>query len=267
MKNMKQKTLGLAIALALGGGVGTASAQVADAGVGGGPVTPAGGADPILYDQTDNASGNGAPDQDFEAGYDTYDSEGADDFMVTDSTGWLVTGVDTVGTTGTPGAAMVNISFLADSGGAPGAVVCDYTGIVPVDTAGSFGITLPSPCVLDGGQTYWLRQQTNQNFAANGQHFWSNRSVQTGNPGHWRNPNDGFSTGCTDWAPMAGTNDGNPATGCGIGGGVNPDFLFAIRGTVNVNQIVPTLGPAGLGLLGLAMVGGGLMAMRRKRKS
>ena len=36
----------------------------------------------LLYDQTDSAGGNGAPDQDFEAAFDGYDAEGADDFDV-----------------------------------------------------------------------------------------------------------------------------------------------------------------------------------------
>jgi hypothetical protein len=37
----------------------------------------------VLYDQTDHASGNGAPAQEFEGAKDAYDCEGADDFVVT----------------------------------------------------------------------------------------------------------------------------------------------------------------------------------------
>ena len=238
-----------------------ANAQLADdTNVASGSIPTVSGMAPILYEQTDNASGNGAPDQDFEAAFDVYDSMGADDFIVTNGAGWVVTGVDTVGTQSTGGtAASVTIEFYDDNAGSPGNVVCSYPGLTPTQNAGSFTIQLPAPCNLNGGETYWMAQQTVQDFGGNGQHFWSNRTTQTGNPAHWINPGDGFGSGCTTFTPM---------TTCGVGGGTNPDFLFVIRGfNGGSNQIIPTMGGVGLGILGLTMVGGGLMAMRRRRKS
>jgi len=182
-----------------------------------------------LYSQLDNPAGNGVPDQDFEASFDGYDAFAADDFVVTDAAGWTITEVRTVGTTGTPGGATVTVNFLNNSAGGgdpdlPGSAVagCSYSGIAPTDTLGSFTIALPTACILAPG-TYWVEVQTNQSFASFGQHFWSNRSTQTGSESAWRNPGDGFATGCTTYAPQ---------TICGVGGGASPDLLFEIWGTV-----------------------------------
>jgi hypothetical protein len=99
---------------------------------------------------------------------------------------------------------------------------CDYPGLVPTaDTDGSLTLTLAPVCNLAVAGTYWVVIQVNQDHAVNGQHFWSNRSVQSGNLSVWQNPGDGFGTGCTTWT--------DPIT-CGIGGGVSPDLLFSLEG-------------------------------------
>ncbi len=224
---------------------------------------PEGGAI-VLYDQTDMASGNGAPDQDFEAGYDQYDSEASDDFDVTFPTGWTIEQINTIGTTGTPGAATVRVEMYEDNGGTPlgGAVVCSFPGITPtVDNLGSFQLDLPGGCALPSG-LHWVAIQTSQNFAANGQHFWSNRTVDTNAPGHWRNPGDGFGSGCIDWQP-AGTN-------CAVGGGFN-DFLFNLVGTEGGEEEppvppteIPTLGQFGILALLLSLLGAGIFRLRRR---
>lgn len=221
----------------------------------------------LLYDQTDNASSNGAPDQDFEAAFDLYDSEGADDFVVTDPSGWTVEEINTVGTTGTPGSATTNVTFYTNAAGGgnpdlPGSAVpgCSYTGIVPTDNSGSFNIVLPTPCYLTQG-TYWVAIQTRQDFNTNGQHFWSNRSVQSNSESVWRNPNDGFARGCINFAPQASV--------CNVGGGASPDFLFQVLGQVGGlamtgDQSVPVFSLGGLLWLSVLLGGGGLLAMRKR---
>ncbi len=193
----------------------------------------------LLYSQFDSPAGNGVPDQDFEAAFNAYDSETADDFIVTDPTGWTINEVRTVGTLsagGIAGGATLKVTFHSNSAGGgdpdmPGAAVagCSYTGIVPTDTAGSFVIALPTPCILAAG-TYWVAIQTAQNFGTNGQHFWSNRSLQTTSESVWRNPGGGFGVGCTAYAPVT--------TCTGVGGGF-PDLLFEIWGTVGGAGPVP----------------------------
>lgn len=262
-QTFKKNLLALGVATAIGAST-SAYAQIAseNPGVNGTVPNVAGGA-MLLFDQTDNASGNGAPDQDFEAGYDVYDAEGADDFVVDFADGWTIEQVTTVGTQsagGTPND--VTITFFTDNAGAPGTPIpeCTYPNLAPTGTD-SFVIDLPTACILGPG-TYWMSQITSQNFGGgNGQHFFSNRTTQTGNPGHWRNPGDGFGSGCIDFTPM---------TTCGVGGGTNPDFLFQILGqlggfaTLPPPPAVPTFNRWGIGILAVMLLAGGLLVRRQR---
>jgi hypothetical protein len=186
----------------------------------------------ILYDQTDNASGNGAPAQDFEAAYNVYDNEGADDFVVPANTQWNIDGVVIIGTQSTGGTpASVDVTFYADSATFPAASpTCTYSNVATFTGNTTINVTLPSACVLGPGN-YWMAFSVNQNFGGGGgQYFWSNRTTQNNNGGVWRNPGNGFGTGCVNW---------NRQTTCGVGGGTSPDFLFQISGTAG-----PLLAPA-----------------------
>ena len=207
---------------------------VKSAGVGGSaPPAPNAGA-AILYDQTNNASGDGAPDQNFEPAFDAYDSEGADDFVVPAGRIWTVESLVQTSTTGLPATLTSTVTFYADNAGFPGAAVCTRTGQTAAITAGSTTTTLSGGgCVLTAG-TYWVGVQVNQNFGTNGQHFWSNRTTQTGNGGVWRNPGDGFATGCTNF---------NRQTICGVGGGQAPDYLFRLDGQDNPAITDSPVGP------------------------
>lgn len=97
------------------------------------------------YTQTDNASGNGAPDQNFEATYDVYDSMGADDFSA--PAGATLTQVTTVGTTGGIGGSTVNVTIYTDNAGTPGGVACAYSNLATSNSA-NLNVTLPSACAL-----------------------------------------------------------------------------------------------------------------------
>lgn len=222
----------------------------------------------VLYDQTDNAADNGSPDQNFEAAYNAYDCAGADDFVVTDPTGWTIEQVVTVGTQSIGGApASVDVTFYANSPGGgdtdlPGAVECGYPGLTPAGNA-SFTLTLPSACILGPG-THWVGLVVNQDFGGSGQHFWSNRSVQTGNEGVWMNPGNGFGTGCTSWAPQ---------TTCGTIGGSHPDYLFQIVGQVGglgpgtVTMAIPTLDRVGFAILLALLAAAAFWMLRRARRA
>lgn len=169
--------------------VGMASAQVLQRGaeVGGQVPATALGTAIVLHDQFDSASGNGTPDQDFEAALDAFDAQAADDFAVPVDAAWIVREVRTMGSTAIAGGATVSVALHHNASGGgnpdlPGAAVagCSHSGITPTtDLGGSFVIPLPQDCLLTSG-SYWLLLQTRQNVATHGQHFWSARAIRTG---------------------------------------------------------------------------------------
>ncbi len=230
------------------------------------PAFPApNGSSVVLYDQTDSPGTNGFPAQNFESGFEAYDNEGADDFVVP-AGGWTIDTVNIVNTlsTGSPGAFTATVSFYPDAGGLPGATATctDAAAAAAVGAAGTT-ITLTTPCVLGTPGTYWVGIAVNMGFGANGQIFWSTRAVQSNSPYAFRNPGDGFASGCTDWGAGAAT--------CGVGGGVDPDALFQIVGVPGggggpapVARELPTLSQWGLmlGAAGLALLG--LFGVRRR---
>lgn len=266
MSRRAEIVLSLALAAALLALPGSAQMNKA-AGVGG-TINSVEGAPTLLYDQNNNASGNGAPDQDFEAAFNAYDSRGADDFEVTFAGGWVVEQVTTVGTTG-GATTSVDVQFLADAAGFPDAAPvtgCDYPGIVPTSqVGGSFVLDLPTGCNLTTG-FYWVAIQANQDFGTAGQHFWSNRTVQSNQGAVWENPGDGFATGCTTWDRM---------TTCGVGGGASPDFLFQILGTEGIPGggpgepivTIPTLDVVGLVALFALLAGAAFFMLRRRQNA
>jgi hypothetical protein len=247
---MRKITLTLLVILAVAAAPAVVDAAMSNAaGTGGSPLS-GNGRQSLLYNQTSDPAGNGAPDQNFEAAYDVYDCEGADDFDVIWVDGWLVQQVQTVGTNaGT--ASSVNVTFYGDSGGFPGTQMCSYSGIAVTDVGGSLTIDLPTDCFLPQARA-WVAVQVNQDFATAGQHFWSNRAVASFNESVWRNPGGGFGIpACTSW--------GRQASVCGVGGGVGPDFLFQIWG--QNAQPGPTPTPSGAAEPVPAMSGFGIIAM------
>jgi subtilisin-like proprotein convertase family protein len=199
---------------------------IARLGPGGGTPTPYEGPHAVLYDQTDSVGTNGFPSQDFEAANDAYDNQGADDFVIPVADGsWTIDEVYVLGSYSAGGGPTpaVNVYFYQDAAGLPGTQVYSALGLVPVDVAGDLTVTLTTPAVLASG-TYWVSVQAVMNFTPLGQFFWSTRSIQSGSPYAWRNPGDGFGTGCAAW--------GIGSTGCLVGGGVEPDALFRLSGTI-----------------------------------
>ena len=265
---MRKTTITLFIVLAVAAAPAVVDAAMSNAaGVGGNPLSGL-GRQSMLFDQTSDPSGNGAPDQDFEAAYDSYDSEGADDFDVTWADGWNVQQIQTVGTYSSTGPVATNkVTIYAGAGGTIGAQLCAYTGLVPsADNGGSLTIDLPTDCFVGQGMA-WVAIQSQLDFAVAGQHFWSNRTTQNFAGALWQNPGDGFGSGCTSWTAM---------TTCGVGGGTNPDFLFQIWGEEAVGptptppppsgaaEPVPSLNNYGIVAMVLLLVGVGILVMWRR---
>ncbi len=217
----------------------------------------------ILYDQTGDASGNGAPAQNFSAASDAYDSEAADDFVVP-AGGWTISTVNMVTSTTGPftGTAPAAVNIYPDAAGMPGAsAACSFSATATV-AAATTTIPLAGGCSLAAG-TYWVAVSVQLDFTPNGQIFWSNRNTQTNSLSVWRNPGDGFATGCTNWGTV-------PA--CNVGGAF-PDFQFQILGAIGGGGVpyapaaaLPTMSQwsALLAAGGLALLG--LFAVRRRAR-
>jgi len=221
-------SVGVAPTAELNGAIALAAAGAAPgaAPVGGGASPDYRGSRAVLHDQTDNAGTNGFPSQDFEASLDAYDNQGADDFVIPAGDGsWTIEEVYVLGSYSAGGGPTpaVNVFFYQDSAGLPGAQVYSALGLIPVDAAGDLTIALPVPAVLPAG-TYWVSVQAAMDYGAGSQWFWSTRGVQSNNPYAWQNPGGGFGTPCSAWAYGAGV--------CAVGGGVEPDALFRLAGTI-----------------------------------
>ena len=178
----------------------------------------------VLYDQTANVNAN-ATSQNFEASYDIYDNQAADDFIVSAGSGWNVTTVFAPGaystTHGTP--ASMRVTFFADAAGVPGAPICDFPALAFTEApVGAFTINIPGGCVLSTGKK-WVSVVANLNFGGGGgQWFWSTRTVLTGSPSKWQNPGGGFNTGCSTWGTR---------TTC-LSGQTDPDMAFRLEGGI-----------------------------------
>ena len=198
-----------------------------------GTCTPA-GTPGVLYDQTDNASMAGTSSQDFEAAFDAFDDQTADDFVVPAGQTYVVNQVNVGGQyfNGTGPAPLVNIFFYPNSGTLPGATaLCTYSGIPITSGAatGAFNVILPSSCVLAAG-TYWVSVQARMDFNVGGQWAWTDRTVESNSGAAWRNPGGGF--GCkagADWVLK---------TTCVMT--TDPDQVFQIVGSLSGVCATPT---------------------------
>lgn len=221
------------------------------------PVNVTRGGGGVLYDQTGNPSGNGAPAQNFEPAFDAYDNMGADDFVVPGGVNWSITQVDAVVTFSTSNLSTgIDVAFFEDSSGLPGAPVASFTSVGTFSFDGAtLSVTLPSAVVLPPG-TYWVAIATVMDFSpGNNQMFWSTRTAPTGLDSAWQNPGDGFGSGCTSW---------NYTPICGVGSGTS-DFQFALVGEPVVP--IPTLGTNMLIVFLVGLTGACVFFMRRNRKS
>ena len=210
----------------------------------------------VLYEQLDDPSGSAFVDQIFEAAYAAYDSEGADDFEVTDS-GWEIEVINTPGSQTVAGTNpfFMNHAFYADAGGLPGAVLddCDFPANTDFFSEGDGDTSTNVDCFAGPGVT-WMSQSARQDFNPFGQFFWATRSGALGTPAVFRNPGNGFATGCLDWSPANAV--------CGQTG---QDNMFQLLGSVTIVNGTPAVGPFGVAVLILALGSGSAYVLRRRR--
>lgn len=173
----------------------------------------------LLYDQTDHVGLISSASQNF-GHFDTnFNSEAADDFIVPFGKVWSIQRLMILGVYQPTfsRADSVNVIIYSDSVGLPGPVVCTYSTLVPIDTAGDFDISLSPTCVLNAGH-YWVEVQANL-AKSQGLWFWTERTEKTAFESVWRNPGGGFLR-CTTFMPRI--------SACHVGN--DPDLCFQILG-------------------------------------
>lgn len=172
-----------------------------------------------LYDQNANDAGASVVSDDFDSTFDSYDSQGADDFSVPEGHKWKVTAVNVTGTYfgGSGASSGVVVSFYKDNAGLPGDLVREVDGSKFSDDSGSFSIKLQNPVSLKSG-TYWLSVQAQMDAPDAGEWGWEVDSLQNGNMAAWQNPGGAFGV-CPNWVGV------QACTGNG------PDLMFSLTGT------------------------------------
>jgi hypothetical protein len=174
------------------------------------------------YQQLQRPAATSVISQRFEPDFSAFDSRGADDFLL--SASCTARSVDVYGTYfDNPGPAdSESIVIFADMGGQPGRALTRQT-VVGEDTSGmgSFHLRLNAPVRLKPG-SYWLSIRINMAYGRGGIWGWDLTQELHGARALWKNPGDGFASGCTTYQDMQ-TCLGESATG--------PDFMFAVNST------------------------------------
>jgi hypothetical protein len=179
----------------------------------------------VLYDQYDNdlddsvVSVNRTDDS-------TLSAEAADNFVVPAGQTWMITEVDIRSPAGFKTPTSFAVNFYTDNGsGFPGTQVYTASGLAFTGNP-NYIITLTVPAVLSSGM-YWISAVG----AISGTGwYWEGRSVTNNTYSTaWRNPGNGYGTGCTDWERFSTCR------------GINwPDQMFRIVGTIGGATPTPT---------------------------
>jgi hypothetical protein len=146
-----------------------------------------------------------------------------------------ITGVRVMGEYSAGGgpASSFNVSFYTNgAGNLPGTTIAGFLNMPYSGTPPDFTIRW-TPFSLPPGGIYWVSVQAVQDFNPNGQWFWHNRTVQSNVGAVWRNPGDGYGTGCITW---------NRKNAC-MSKQVWPDQVFQILGFVEGPTPTATVTP------------------------
>jgi hypothetical protein len=191
-------------------------------------VTPSGVAT-VLYNQFGGATTQGIFVDDSTSSSDSYDSEGADDFVVP-AGGWTVQGFNFQGFAVNDQTVVVlndwpttsNVFVYPDNAGKPAAAPeCSYPGVADSynTTTTVITVTLPTACVLAAGK-HWVGLQAVANFNLNFEEFhWIGSAPVATSGGVWENIPNALNTGCTTFTAV-------PTCFAGA----DPDFAFQVLG-------------------------------------
>lgn len=182
-----------------------------------------------LYSQYDNSGGVALNSQNFEAAYDAYDDQAADDFIVPPNTAWKITGIGAQGLyfNGPGPAASFNVFIYTDGGNKPGTLRVTRSNMAyTLNGTDQFRVKVnPAINVPASGSPrhLWFSLQANLDFngGLGGEWGWTDRVVTNNTGAYWQNPGGGFAV-CPNWDVLdncfGGLNDGD-------------DLVFLLVGT------------------------------------
>jgi hypothetical protein len=196
-------------------GTATASSSAPSA-VGHGTLTASVSADKTCFASGTTDSGVGIVSQNFEASFDAYDNQGAADFKVKKKCAIKTVSAAGIYFNGSGPARDENVTIYKDKKGKPGKVVTSQT-VAGSDSGGSFTIPIKKTKLKKG--TYWVSVQANLDFSVGGEWGWETTLDQSGKGDMWKNPGDGFATGCTNYGDMVS---------CLGAQGQGPDFMVTL---------------------------------------
>jgi hypothetical protein len=153
----------------------------------------------VLYDQSADPAPDGAAANRFQPP-STFDAMLADDFTVPTGQTWRITSVDVFTSMLLAPLDSGSIFIFADTGGQPGATLFNQNGIAPFAPGASVAQPVTGAPSLKPG-TYWLSEQPVSSGST--QWFWATIAPQRGAAALWKNPGNGYGSGCTTYKPLS----------------------------------------------------------------
>lgn len=163
----------------------------------------------VLHDQVGVGFPNSIISQDFEPAFDDRDAMAADDFVVPEGKVWRLEEAFIRGKHQPGGdtfkATQARVTIFSDNAGLPGNEVSSGLMAIKPDSYPNIRPILDPQPVLSSG-TYWIGVQVPMNATTddtlnNRNWFWAENNTAFGNPAVFRNPGDGFGTGCVTFTP------------------------------------------------------------------
>lgn len=149
-----------------------------------------------------SANGVGWSSQKFEPAHTKFDNRGADDFRLKRTCTVDLVTVKGSYFNGSGPADWISVIVYHDKGGKPGTIVRQFNHRSYTDSSGqgNFAIALPAFDLNPG--LYWISVQARMSYTEGGQWGWDTSYNLHNNQPVWRNPDDGFGSGCTTYQSL-----------------------------------------------------------------
>lgn len=156
----------------------------------------------LLYSQSD-IDANYRVSQVFDGILTSFTSEAIDDFIIPQGGIWNITELEIFGSGSNYQSLAVHVRFFNDNNGTPEDIPFEsFENLTTLtNTDAELYISLPPGGISLNEGHYWVSVQVATASSIAGQWFWHCNPDVYHDIAHWRNPDDGFNTGATEWTP------------------------------------------------------------------